>query len=135
MGPGQDRISDKKIIRLGSIYTQNNSKYAIFHYAQEYSSPNFTRVGASRPGSTRYSPRRFAPRLERLPRTFGARARCSLRYHAAIQKYRRQSARPICLGIRSPRIAPRPLPMHLYSHGYLESTPRPRAIISTKCAR
>jgi hypothetical protein len=57
-----------------------------------------------------YSPGRFAPKLERLPRAFGARARCSPRYHAAIQKYTRQSARPICLGIRFPRIAPRPLP-------------------------
>jgi hypothetical protein len=47
---------------------------------------------------TAYSPGRFAARLERLTRAFGARARCSPRYHAAIQKYTRQSARPICHG-------------------------------------
>ena len=58
-----------------------------------------------------YSPGRYAPRLDRLTRAFGARARCSPRYHAANQeKIRRQSARPICLGIRSPQIAPRPMP-------------------------
>jgi hypothetical protein len=35
---------------------------------------------------TAYSPGRFAARLERLTRVFGARARCSPRYHAANQR-------------------------------------------------
>ena len=83
-----------------------------------------------------YSPGRFAPRLERLTRAFGARARCSPRYHAANQKGKKQTA--IC-SADLPRHPIPPdrdsAPARLYSDGCLESTPRPRAIISTKCAR
>ena len=40
---------------------------------------------------TAYSPGRFAARLERLTRAFGARARCSPRYHAANQRKKIQT--------------------------------------------
>ena len=81
-----------------------------------------------------YSPGRYAPRLDRLTRAFGARPRRSPSYHAANQGgggNRRQFARPICLGVRSPKNCAS-AHARLYPDGRLESTPRPRAIIRTK---
>ena len=76
VGPQWVQVSAEfppKIIRLGSIYTQNTP---YFHYTQEYNSPKILLARALRAlARPAYSQGPFGPLLDRLTRAFGARAR------------------------------------------------------------
>ena len=70
--------------------THNLTHFDTFYYAQD--TVKLYSPGPSAQARPAYSPGRFAPRLERLPRAFGARAARSPHYlgatHQAIQKIR-----------------------------------------------
>ena len=133
VGPRWVQVSAEFSIKNHQTRINLYSIYAIFYYAQEYSNPNFTRLGASRPA-----------RDSLLAWTLRAQAR------AAYSRLRRSSPvfPPLPCGnskihtaICSADLPRQPIPpdrasapARLYPDGCLESTPRPRAIISTKCA-